>query len=98
MHQISFIYIVVPQQKWNNTYLKTTYKLQEVSIASFYFQDKELARIIILSSFKKCSFIFKRVEIFCSLKRVRTFAPYGWTNVRQRYLTCGGLAERAFYL
>ena len=31
--------------------------------------------------------MFKRVEI------VRDFAPYGWTNVRQRHLTCGGFAE-----
>ena len=26
--------------------------------------------------------MFKRVESFCSLKRIRGFAPYGWTNVR----------------
>ena len=40
--------------------------------------------------------MFKRVEIFCSLKRVRGFAPYGWTNVRQCHFTCGGFAEGAF--
>ena len=40
--------------------------------------------------------MFKRVEIFCSLKRVRGFAPYGWTNVRHRHLTCVGFAEWAF--
>ena len=28
MHQIASIYIVVPQQKWNNTYLETIYKLE----------------------------------------------------------------------
>ena len=26
-HKIACIYIVIPQQKWNNTYLETTYKL-----------------------------------------------------------------------
>ena len=39
--------------------------------------------------------MFKCVEIFCSLKRVRNFAPYGWTTVRQRHLTCIGFAEGA---
>ena len=28
--------------------------------------------------------MFKRVEIFYLLKRVRGFAPDSWTNVRQR--------------
>ena len=28
MHQIACIYIVVPLQMWNNTYLETTYKLE----------------------------------------------------------------------
>ena len=40
--------------------------------------------------------MFKRVEIFCSLKRVRGFAPCGCTNVRQRHLTWFGFAEGAF--
>ena len=40
--------------------------------------------------------MFKRVEIICSLKHVRGFAPYGWTNVRQRHLACFGFAEGAF--
>ena len=40
--------------------------------------------------------MFKRVEIFCSLKRVRGFAPYGWTNVRQRRLTCVSFADGVF--
>ena len=40
--------------------------------------------------------MFKCVEIFCSFKHVRDFAPYGWTNVRQGHLTCGGFAEGAF--
>ena len=40
--------------------------------------------------------MFKSVEIFCSLKHVRGFAPYGWTNVRQLHLTCVGFEEGAF--
>ena len=51
MHQIACIYIVVPQQKWNNTYLKTTYKLEGGSIANYCFQDKELRRIQIFKFF-----------------------------------------------
>ena len=46
MHQIACIYIVVPQRKWNNTYLETTYKLEGGNIANYCFQDK------FLSSFK----------------------------------------------
>ena len=30
IHQIACIYIVVPQQKWNNNYSETTYKLEGV--------------------------------------------------------------------
>ena len=37
--------------------------------------------------------MLKRVEILCSLKRVRGFAPYGWANVRQRHLTCVGFGK-----
>ena len=40
--------------------------------------------------------MFKRVEIFCSLKRIRDFGPYVWTNVRQRHLTCFCFPEGAF--
>ena len=40
--------------------------------------------------------MFKRVEIFCLLKRVRGLAPYGWANVRKRNLTYVGFAEGAF--
>ena len=40
--------------------------------------------------------MFKDVEILGSLKRVRGFTPYGWTNVRQRHLTCVGSAEGIF--
>ena len=46
MLQIACIYIVVPQQKWNNTYLETTYKLEGGNIANYCFQDN------FLSSFK----------------------------------------------
>ena len=38
----------------------------------------------------------KHVAIFCLFKRVGDFAPYGWTNVRQRHLTCVGFVEGAF--
>ena len=51
MHQIACIYIVVSQQKWNNTYLETTYKLEGGNIANYCFQDKELTRIRILKFF-----------------------------------------------
>ena len=39
--------------------------------------------------------MFKRVEIFCSIERVRGFAPYGSTNVRQHHFTCLGFEEGA---
>ena len=39
MHQIACIYIVVSQQKCNNTYLETTYKLEEGNIANFCLQN-----------------------------------------------------------
>ena len=42
--------------------------------------------------------MFKRDEIFCSLKRVRGFVPYGWTNVGQRHLTSFGFTEGSFQL
>ena len=32
--------------------------------------------------------MFKRVEIFCSLKRVWGFAPKDSSHIRQRHLTC----------
>ena len=47
MHQIASGYIVVFQQKWNNTYVETS----GVNIANFCFQDKELMRIIIFKFF-----------------------------------------------
>ena len=74
-----------------NTYLETTYKLEGVNVANSCFQDKELTRIIIFKLF-----MFKHVEIFRSLKRVRGFAPNGYNNVRQRHLACGGFAEGTF--
>ena len=40
MPQIPCIYIVVPQEKWNNTYLETTYKLEGGSVANYCFRDK----------------------------------------------------------
>ena len=46
MHQIACIYIVVSQQKWNNTYLETMYKLEGENMENFCSQDK------FLSSFK----------------------------------------------
>ena len=44
MHQIACIYIVVPQKKWNNTYLETAYTLEGVNIT-------ELTRITICKFF-----------------------------------------------
>ena len=40
--------------------------------------------------------MFKRDETICSLKHVRGFAPYVWTNVRQRHLAYVGLREGYF--
>ena len=45
MHQIVCIYIVVPEQKWINTILVTTSKLEGRNIANFCFQNKELTKI-----------------------------------------------------
>ena len=44
MHQIACIYTVVPQKKWNNTYLETANTLEGVNIT-------ELTRIIICKFF-----------------------------------------------
>ena len=41
--------------------------------------------------------MFKRVEIIFSLKHVKGFALYGWTNGRQRCLACVGFVKGAFY-
>ena len=51
MHQIACIYIAVPQQKRNNAYLKTAYKLKGGNVANYWFQDKELTRIRIFKFF-----------------------------------------------
>ena len=51
MHQIACIYIVVPQQMWNNAYLETRYKPDGVNIVNFCFQYKELTRIRIFKFF-----------------------------------------------
>ena len=40
MPQIACIYIVVPQEKWNNTYLETTCKLEGGNVANYCFRDK----------------------------------------------------------
>ena len=40
MHQIACIYKVVPQLKWNNTYLQTTEKLERKNIAKIVFSMK----------------------------------------------------------
>ena len=45
MDQIAFIYIVISQQKWNNTYLEFAYKLRGGNVANYCFQDKKLTRI-----------------------------------------------------
>ena len=50
MHQNTCIYILVPQQKWNNTYVETSHKLGG-NITNYCFQDKELMRIRFLSFF-----------------------------------------------
>ena len=53
MHQVACIYIAVPQQKWNNTYLETSYKLEGGgNIENYCFQDKELTRIRVFKFFK----------------------------------------------
>ena len=57
MHQIACIYIVVPQQKWNETYLEATYKLERGNIANFCFDEKlnttnSFRELEFLSSFK----------------------------------------------
>ena len=51
MHHIACIYIVVPQQKWNNAYLETAYKLEGGNVANYCFQDKGLTRIRIFKFF-----------------------------------------------
>lgn len=42
MHQIACVYIVVPPQKWNNTYLDITYKLEWENIANFCLHDEKM--------------------------------------------------------
>ena len=51
MDQIVFIYIVISQQKWNNTYLESAYKLRGRNVANYCFQDKELTRVRIFKFF-----------------------------------------------
>ena len=41
IYQMAFSYIMVSQQKWNNTYLETAFKL-EGSIANFCLQSEKL--------------------------------------------------------
>ena len=42
MHQIACVYILVSQQKWNNTYLDTTYELERGGIRNFCLHDEKL--------------------------------------------------------
>ena len=42
-------------------------------------------------------FVLNRVKIFGSLKRLRGFALWGWTNVTQRHLICDLFAEGAIF-
>ena len=51
MHQVACIYIVVAQQKWNNTYLETTNELEGENVENYCFQEKELRRIKIFKFF-----------------------------------------------
>ena len=51
MHQIACIYIVVPQQKWNNAYVETAYKLEGGNVSNYCFQVKELTRVRIFKFF-----------------------------------------------
>ena len=41
--------------------------------------------------------MLKCVEIFCSPKRFRSFALNGWSNVRQRHVTCVDFADNKKY-
>ena len=68
MHEIACIFIVVPQQKWNNTYAGTLYKL-EGGVQTFVFKMK--SRLILktshrvlefLSSFKWCFFNYAKTS------------------------------------
>ena len=45
MHQIARIYMVVPQQKWNNTYLQAAEKLEGKIIAKIVFNMKSLKEL-----------------------------------------------------
>ena len=51
MRQITFIYIVVRQQKWNNAYLETTFILEGRDIATSVFKIKSERKLEFLSSF-----------------------------------------------
>ena len=50
MHQIACLYIVVPKQKWNNTYLKT--RSGEYFFQTFASKIKSYEKLELLSSFK----------------------------------------------
>lgn len=76
MHQIVCIHIMVPQQRWKNTYLEITYTPEGGgNVANFCLQNEKLTatkkrqqELEFLSSFKECSFkLFKGVEIFVHL-------------------------------
>ena len=52
MHQIGCIYLVVPQQKWNNIYLETIYKLEGGILQTSALKIKSERELEFLSSFK----------------------------------------------
>ena len=52
MHQIACIYIVVPQQKWENMYLESIKKLDGGVLQTFVFKIKSQRKLEFLISFK----------------------------------------------
>ena len=44
MHQVACIYIVLPQQKGNNTCFQTTYKVEGKNCGNFCLHDVKLAK------------------------------------------------------
>ena len=96
MHQTACIYVVVPQQKWNNTCLETKPKLEGGYWRPLFSRQRANENQSFYVLLNNALLMFKCVEIFCSFKRVRGFAPCGWTNVRQRHSTCVDFTEWVF--